>query len=104
MGAAGNWTIKVNVTDAREPPQKAADDVIQAQVEVFQASWKTPALIGGIAVVIVGIPALLFVRRRMRARAEEGGEEEDTGERLTRRRRAERRKEKEEEKRKEEEK
>ncbi len=97
VGAAGNWTIRVNVTDSREPPQKLSDNTVLGQVEVFQASWKTPALVGGIVVVVAGIPGLLFVRRRMRARAEEGGEEEDTGERLTRRRRAERRKQKEEE-------
>jgi hypothetical protein len=91
-GAAGNWTIRVNASDAREPPQRisAVDNSLSVQTTVNQAAWKTPVLYGSIPAIIIGVFALLILRRRLAARAEEAEEE---GGRLTRRQRAARREE-----------
>ncbi len=96
-GAASNWTIRVTVNDRREPTQRTSDNTVALQTDVFEASWKRPALYGAIVVVVAGIPALFYLRRRMADRRAEEGEEEEAGTRLTRRQRANRKKEEEKE-------
>ncbi len=91
-GAASNWTIRVTVNDGREPTQRTSDNTVALQTDVFEASWKRPALYGAIVVVVAGIPALFYLRRRMADRRAEEGEEEESGTRLTRRQRANRKK------------
>lgn len=91
-GAASNWTIRVTVNDGREPTQRTSDNTVALQTDVFEASWKRPALYGAIVVVVAGIPALFYLRRRIADRRAEEGEEEEAGTRLTRRQRANRKK------------
>ncbi len=66
--AQGNYTLRVNVTDAREPdlfvgPRNTAE----IQTDVREAAWKTPLIIAAIVGVIAGIPAAIYLRRRLKA-------------------------------------
>ncbi len=69
----GNYTVRVNVTDEREPPifQSPGENSVQAQVDVRQAGWKTPLTIAAIVGIIAGIPVAIFLRRRYGARIRE---------------------------------
>lgn len=67
-GPQGNYTLRVNVTDVREPsifrgPRNSAE----TQIDVRQAFWVTPAIIAAAVGVIGGIPTALYLRRRFRA-------------------------------------
>ncbi len=68
-GPQGNYTLRVNVTDVREPdifigPKNTAE----TQIDVRQAFWVTPAIIAAAVGVIGGIPTAIYLRRRFRGR------------------------------------
>ncbi len=53
--APGNYTIKVKVGCATEPPSYTSDNSKTMTVKVEQAPWKMPAIIGGsIAIIAIG--------------------------------------------------
>lgn len=71
-GPEGNWTLRANVSAPNEPtlfigPRNTAE----TQIDVRQAAWKLPLLIGSIVAVIVGIPVALYFRRRIVGRVRE---------------------------------
>jgi PKD repeat protein len=71
-GPLGNYTLRVNVTDSREPdlfvgPRNTAE----MQIDVREAGWKRPVLIAAIVGVIAGIPVAIYVRRKYRGRVKE---------------------------------
>lgn len=71
-GPLGNYTLRANVTDIDEPELFIGPrNTVERQVDVREAAWKQPLLIGSIIAVIVGIPVALFLRRRMRGRGRE---------------------------------
>ncbi|MFQ5919356.1 MAG: PKD domain-containing protein [Thermoplasmata archaeon] len=68
-GPLGNYTLRANVTDPDEPELFIGPrNTVERQVDVREAAWKQPLLIGSIIAVIVGIPVALFLRRRLRGR------------------------------------
>ncbi len=68
-GPLGNYTLRANVTDTNEPELFIGPrNSVERQVDVREAAWKQPLLIGSIIAVIVGIPVALFLRRRLRGR------------------------------------
>ncbi len=70
--AQGNYTLRVNVTDPREPEIfKGPRNTVQTQIDVRQAGWKTPLTIAAIVGVIAGIPTAIYLRRRYRTRIRE---------------------------------
>lgn len=71
-GPLGNYTLRVNVTDPREPdPFVGPANTIERQVDILEAAWKRPLLIGSIVAIIVGIPVALFFRRRLAGKVRE---------------------------------
>ncbi|MFQ6012076.1 MAG: PKD domain-containing protein [Thermoplasmata archaeon] len=71
-GPLGNYTLRANVTDPEEPDLFVGPrNSVERQVDVREAAWKQPLLIGSIVAVIVGIPVALFLRRRLRRRGRE---------------------------------
>ncbi|MFQ5907512.1 MAG: PKD domain-containing protein [Thermoplasmata archaeon] len=68
-GPLGNYTLRANVTDPEEPDLFIGPrNSVERQVDIREAAWKQPLLIGSIIAVIVGIPVALFLRRRLRGR------------------------------------
>ncbi|MEE9174533.1 MAG: PKD domain-containing protein [Thermoplasmata archaeon] len=68
-GPLGNYTLRANVTDPEEPELFIGPrNTVELQVDIREAAWKQPLLIGSIIAVIVGIPVALFLRRRLRGR------------------------------------
>ncbi len=67
--AKGSYTIRVNVTstDQLRPASKNAPTLT-----VEQAAWKTYALWGGVAAVIILVPLLLYLRGRWAKREKKG--------------------------------
>ncbi len=71
-GPLGNYTLRANVTDPEEPDIFIGPrNTVERQLDIREAAWKQPLLIGSIIAVIVGIPVALFLRRRLRARGRE---------------------------------
>ncbi len=71
-GSQGNYTLRVNVTDVREPPIfRGPRNSVETQIDVRQAFWVTPAIIAAAVGVIGGIPTALYLRRRFRAKGRE---------------------------------
>lgn len=69
---AGNYTLRINVSDAREPELFIGPrNTLQTQIDVRQAGWKTPLTIAAIVGVIGGIPTAIYVRRRLLASKKE---------------------------------
>lgn len=69
----GNYTLRVNVTDAREAAIfiSAGENSVQTQIDIRQAAWKTPLTIAAIVGIIAGIPVAIFLRRRYGAQIRE---------------------------------
>ncbi|MEE8199121.1 MAG: hypothetical protein V3R48_05345, partial [Thermoplasmata archaeon] len=71
-GPLGNYTLRANVTDPDEPELFIGPrNTVERQLDIREAAWKQPLLIGSIIAVIVGIPVALFLRRRLRGRGRE---------------------------------
>ncbi|MFQ5986617.1 MAG: PKD domain-containing protein [Thermoplasmata archaeon] len=71
-GPLGNYTLRANVTDPEEPDLFIGPrNTVELQLDVREAAWKQPLLIGSIIAIIVGIPVALFLRRRLRGRGRE---------------------------------
>ncbi|MFQ5552794.1 MAG: PKD domain-containing protein, partial [Thermoplasmata archaeon] len=71
-GPLGNYTLRANVTDPQEPDLFIGPrNTVELQLDVREAAWKQPLLIGSIIAIIVGIPVALFLRRRLRGRGRE---------------------------------
>ncbi len=70
--AQGNYTLRINVTDPREPDIFVGPrNSVQTQIDVRQAGWKTPLTIAAIVGIIAGIPTAIYLRRRYGARIRE---------------------------------
>ncbi len=63
----GSRSLKVTVTDQEEPYTWASDNSIEGTVNVKEAGWKMPLIIFGFIFVIIGIPILWYVIKRVRA-------------------------------------
>lgn len=82
----GNKTIKITVWDAEEPTQWVDNrNEITTNLVVREAGWRIWAVVGVFLFIIVGIPIIWYVVRKIRAgemhlprrRREEGEDEED---------------------------
>ncbi len=71
-GPQGNYTLRVNVTDVREPDIFIGSrNSAETQIDVRQAFWVTPAIIAAAVGVVGGIPTFIYLRRRFRGRLRE---------------------------------
>lgn len=71
--AKGTYTIKVNVTSTEQSAYHDMTDI----VDVKEAGWKAYALWGGVLVVLVVVPLLLYVRGRWAKRERKGPRREE---------------------------
>ncbi|MFQ5838042.1 MAG: PKD domain-containing protein, partial [Thermoplasmata archaeon] len=71
-GPLGNYTLRVNVTDPKEPDLFVGPrNSVEMQIDVREAGWKRPVFIAAIVGVIAGIPVAIYVRRKYRGKAKE---------------------------------
>jgi chitodextrinase len=71
-GPLGNYTLRVNVTDPREPDLFVGPrNSVETQIDVREAAWKRPVFIAAIVGVIAGIPVAIYVRRKYKGRLKE---------------------------------
>ncbi len=79
---SGSRTVRIVIDDPDEPYTWTSDNSIESTINVREAGWKMPVIIGIILFLFIGIPIIIYIVRKVRAgelslpRREKGEEEE----------------------------